>query len=220
MNELVYLKADDVFTDSLILAKATDNQHTSLMRLIKSKKKRLEKFGSLRFMDLKSKNSKGGRPVKYCLLNEPQATLLVTFLNNSEIVDDFKTELVRQFFEMRKLIAERHTQTWIETRQSGKITRRELTDMIQQLIEYAKEQGSTHSNFLYKNYTDLAQKLCNISDRDCATTIQLNNLSIFENIMLHLIRQGMEQGMNYKDIYKECKDRCYKAQEIAMIGGG
>lgn len=219
MNDLVFLKADDVFTDSLILAEATNNQHTSLMRLIKKHKARLEKFGSIRFMDLKSKNSQGGRPVKYCLLNEPQATLLVTFLNNSEIVDEFKTELVRQFFEMRKLIAERHTQTWIETRQSGKITRRELTDMIQLLADYAKEQGSTHSQMLYMNYTKLAQKLCKISDRDCATTLQLNNLSIFENIMLHLIKQGMEQGLNYKDIYKECKERCIKAQEIAMIGG-
>ena len=219
MNELVYLKADDVFTDSMILAEATENQHTSIVRLIKSKRKRLERFGTLRFMDLKSKNSKGGRPIKCYLLNEPQATLLITFLNNSEKVDDFKTELVRQFFEMRKFIAERHTEAWIETRQTGKITRRELTDMIQQLIEYAKGQGSTHSHFLYKNYTELAQKLCNISSRDSATTIQLNNLSIFENIMLHLIKQGMEKGMNYKDIYKECKDRCEKAQQIAMIGG-
>lgn len=218
MNELVYLKADDVFTDSMILAEATENQHTSIVRLIKSKRKRLEKFGTLRFMDLKSKNSKGGRPVKCYLLNEPQATLLITFLNNSEKVDDFKTELVRQFFEMRKFIAERHTEVWLETRQTGKITRRELTDMIQQLIEYAKGQGSTHSQFLYKNYTELAQKLCKISSRDSATTIQLNNLSIFENIMLHLIKQGMEKGMNYKDIYKECKDRCIKAQQIAMIG--
>ena len=219
MNELVYLKADDVFTDSMILAEATENQHTSIVRLIKSKRKRLERFGTLRFMDLKSKNSKGGRPVKCYLLNEPQATLLITFLNNSEKVDDFKTELVRQFFEMRKFIAERHTEVWLETRQTGKITRRELTDMIQQLIEYAKGQGSTHSQFLYKNYTELAQKLCKISSRDSATTIQLNNLSIFENIMLHLIKQGMEKGMNYKDIYKECKDRCIKAQQIAMIGG-
>jgi phage regulator Rha-like protein len=130
----------------MILAEATENQHTSIVRLIKSKRKRLERFGTLRFMDLKSKNSKGGRPVKCYLLNEPQATLLITFLNNSEKVDDFKTELVRQFFEMRKFIAERHTEVWLETRQTGKITRRELTDMIQQLIElYGMEKEVSES---------------------------------------------------------------------------
>ena len=217
MNEIVYLKADDVFTDSMVIANGTGNQHESVVAILKKYHKDFEDYGSLNFSDLKS--GKRGRPTRVYWLNEEQAMLLMTYLDNNEIVRKFKKNLVHQFVEMRKFIAERHTQTWVETRQSGKITRRELTDMIQQLIEYAKEQGSTHSNFLYKNYTDLAQKLCNISDRDCATTIQLNNLSIFENIMLHLIRQGMEQGMNYKDIYKECKDRCYKAQEIAMIGG-
>ena len=219
MNELVYLKANDVFTDSLVIANATDNSHHAVSQTIRKHKSRLEKFGKLQFSHLKCQNPNGGRPASIYLLNEPQATLLITFLKNTDIVADFKTELVRQFFEMRKLLAEKQTQTWLETRQSGKITRRELTDMIQLLIEYAKEQGSTHSQFLYKHYTDLAQKLCNISDRDCATTLQLNNLSIFENIMLHLIKQGMEQGMNYKDIYKECKARCVLAQQVAMIGG-
>lgn len=219
MNELVYLKSDDVFTDSLVIANGTENQHKSVVAILKKYRKDFEGIGELRFSDLKSTNPKGGRPTKVYWLNEEQAMLLVTYLDNNEIVRTFKKKLVHQFVEMRKLIAERHTQAWVETRQSGKITRRELTDMIQQLAEYAKEQGSKHSQMLYINYTVLAQKLCNISDRDSATTIQLNNLSIFENIMLHLIKQGMERGLNYKDIYKECKERCLKAQEIAMIGG-
>lgn len=219
MNELVFLKSDDVFTDSLILAEATDNQHPSLMKLIKSKRKRLEKFGSLHFMDLKSEKSGRGRPVKYCLLNEPQATLLVTFLNNSDKVDDFKTELVRQFFEMRKFIAERHTEAWLTTRQQGKITRRAETDVIKDLVEYAKEQGSEHADMLYMTYTKLANAMCGIKGRDNATTCQLNNLGIFENLILQMIRSGMGAGLDYKQIYRECKARCKLAQEVAMIGG-
>ena len=218
MNELVYLKADDVFTDSLVIANGTGVAHKKIKEAIRKHENKLKEFG--RLSAPYKTESTGGRPEEYFILNEAQATFLVTLLKNTEIVVDFKAELVRQFFEMRKFIAERHTQVWIETRQSGKITRHELTDMIQQLVEYAKGQGSTHSQFLYKHYTVLAQKLCNISNRDSATTIQLNNLSIFENIMLHLIKQGMEQGMNYKDIYKACKERCEQAQQIAMIGGG
>lgn len=30
MNELVYLKKDDAFTDSMVIAKATENQHNSV----------------------------------------------------------------------------------------------------------------------------------------------------------------------------------------------
>ena len=41
------------------------------------------------------------------------------------------------------------TQAWLETRQQGKLTRKAETDVIQKLVEYAKEQGSTHADMLY-----------------------------------------------------------------------
>lgn len=219
MNELVYLKSDDVFTDSMVIANGTGNQHNSVMRLIKKQKAQLEKFGKIEFMDLKSKNPNGGRPIKYCTLNEPQATLLVTFLDNTDAVVEFKTELVRQFFEMRKFIAERHTKEWLETRQQGKLTRRKETDVIQELVGYAKAQGSKHADMLYMTYSKLANAMCGVKGRDNATTYQLNNLTIFENLILQMIRSGIEADMNYKDIYKACKARCEQAKEIAMIGG-
>lgn len=221
MNELVYLKADDVFTDSLVIANATENSHHAVTQTIRKHKARLEKFGKLQFSHLKCQNSNGGRPASIYLLNEPQATLLITFLKNTDIVADFKTELVRQFFEMRKFLAERHTKAWIDTRKQGKITRRAETDVIKDLVEYAKEQGSTHADMLYMTYSKLANSMCGIKgkERDTATTYQLNNLSIFENIILQIIRSGMDAGLDYKQIYQECKSRCVMAQEVAMIGG-
>ena len=119
MNELVYLKSDDAFTDSMVIANGTGNEHESVVALLKKYRSRFEKYGRLEFTDLKS--GKRGRPTKVYRLNEPQATLLVTFLDNTETVVEFKTELVRQFFEMRKFIAERHTKEWLETRQQGKL---------------------------------------------------------------------------------------------------
>lgn len=217
MNELVYLKADDVFTDSLVLAKGTNVEHRKIKTVIKKHKKALEKFG--RLSAPYKAESTGGRPEEYYLLNEAQATFLVTLLKNTEVVVNFKAELVRQFFEMRKFIAERHTEVWLETRQQGKLTRKSETDMIQKLVEYAKEQGSEHADMLYMTYSKLANRLVGIKGRDLATVRQLNNLSIFENIILEMIRSGMEIGLNYKEIYKVCKDRCEQAQQIAMIGG-
>lgn len=219
MNELVYLKADDVFTDSMVIANGTENQHKSVVAILKKYHKDFEEIGQLKFSDLKSTNPKGGRPTKVYWLNEEQAMLLVTYLDNNEIVRKFKRNLVHQFVEMRKFIAERHTEAWIETRRQGKLTRKSETDMIQQLIEYAKEQGSEHANMLYLTYSKLANKLAGIKGRNNATVRQLNNLSIFENIILEMIRSGMEAGLNYKQIYRECKDRCEQAQQIAMIGG-
>ena len=106
MGEIVYLKKDEAFTDSLVIANATNNQHKSIVRLIKQHQKRLEKFGRIEFSDLKSPNPKGGRPTTIYLLNEPQATLLISFLDNTDIVADFKVELVKEFYEMKRFLAE------------------------------------------------------------------------------------------------------------------
>ena len=215
MNELVYLKKDDAFTNSMIIAEGTGNDHNSITRLIR---KYPDDFGKVDFMDLKSKNSKGGRPVKVYLLNEEQATLLVTYLDNSEIVREFKKDLVHQFYQMRKLLAEKSTSIWVDARKQGKLTRKSETDVIKELVEYAKTQGSTHADMLYVTYTKLANSLCGITKRDEATSVQLHNLSIFENLILSMIRSGIAADMDYKEIYKECKARCQQAKQIALIG--
>ena len=207
MNELVFIKKNDAFTDSMTIAEATDNQHKSVMALIRTHRAKFETFGRIEFSDLKSLNPKGGRPTKICFLNEPQATLLITFLGNSDKVVDFKTELVNQFYKMRKILLEKQTADWIETRKQGKLIRKDETNVIQRLVEYAKDQGSTHSDKLYMLYSKLANKAAGITDRDIATILQLNNLSTSELIIANAIIDGMRDGMHYKDIYKLSKER-------------
>lgn len=217
MNELVYLKSDDAFTDSLVIAKGTGVEHRKIKNAIRKYEKQLRSFGKLSAPH--EAESTGGRKTTYYVLNEEQATFLITLLKNTETVVKFKAELVSEFYKMRKFIAERHTQAWIETRQQGKITRRAETDVIKDLVSYAEEQGSTHADMLYMTYSKLANSMCGIKGRDNATTYQLNNLSIFENLILQMIRSGMAAGYDYKQIYKECKARCMLAQQVAMIGG-
>lgn len=217
MNEIVFLKQDDVFTDSLVIAEQTGNQHSSVTRLIRKNRETFENMGTIKFMDFKSKNPKGGRPAKVYMLNEMQATFLITLLDNTPKVIAFKAELVSQFYKMRQFILERHTIEWQETRKQGKLTRKAETDVIKQLVEYAKNQGSTHSEMLYMTYSKLANSLSGIKSCDEATVSQLNNLSIFENIILQMICNGIEEGLNYKQIYQICKSRCNDAKQIAMI---
>ena len=86
---------------------------------------------------------------------------------------------------MESILREKSTEAWLETRQKGKLTRKAETDVIQKLIEYAKEQGSTHADMLYMTYSKLANKMAGVSKRDEATVSQLNNLSLMENIILN-----------------------------------
>ena len=205
MNELVYIKRDDAFTDSKVIAEGTGVAHRKLKEVIKKHSDRIEKFGKLSAPY--EAESTGGRREQYYILNEPQAAFLITLLKNTDKVVEFKAELVRQFYEMRKLLAERHTEVWIEMRQSGKLIRQQETDVLQKLVEYAKEQGSENSKMLYMTYTKLANKMAGITDRDTATSAQLNDLSTMDRLIAKVVLDEMAEGKHYKEIYKDCKQR-------------
>ena len=161
--------------------------------------------------------STGGRPEEIINLNEPQATFLITLLKNTEIVVNFKAELVKQFFQMRKFILEKHSEEWTKTRYQSKINRKAETDIIKQLVNYAEKQGSKNADKLYMIYSKLANKTAGITSRDNATINQLNNLSLIENILLNCIRNGMTEGKGYKEIYQICKARLELFSNIAYL---
>lgn len=214
MNELVVLKGNNVFTDSKVIADGTGNQHKNVKELIVKYQNEMREFGTLSVLNVESN---GGRPEQYYQLNEEQATFLITLLRNSATVVAFKKELVRQFYEMRRFILEKQTSAWIETRQQGKLTRKSETDVIKQLIEYAKNQGSEHADMLYMTYSKLANKMAGIKKRDEATVMQLNNLSLMENIILNCIQSGIMLEKHYKDIYQDCKRRLEAFKDIAYL---
>lgn len=122
------------------------------------------------------------------------------------------------FSKMESIIREKSTQTWEETRRIGKLTRQAETDTIKKLVEYAKEQGSTHSDKLYMTYSKLANKMAGITSRDEATITQLNNLTMMENIILRVIEAGIEADKYYKEIYKDCKERLQVVSKLAYLG--
>jgi len=214
VNELVTLNRNDIFTNSLVISEGTGIAHRKIKDSIKKNKKAIERFGLLASYQAEST---GGRPEEIIRLNEQQATFLITLLKNTEVVVLFKSELVKQFYEMRKLLLERQSAQWLETRYQGKLTRKAETDTIQKLVDYAKEQGSGHPDKLYITYSKLAKRFAGIDSRDSATISQLNNLSLIENIILHCIESGIIADKFYKEIYKDCKTRLILFQDIAYL---
>ena len=130
----------------------------------------------------------------------------------------FKEDYIKAFNAMETIIREKSTDAWIETRKAGKLTRKAETDTISKLVEYAKEQGSTHSDKLYVTYTKLANRMAGVDHRDNASVMQLNNISLAENIILHIIDTGILTGTHYKQIYQNCKKRLETVSELAFIG--
>lgn len=128
----------------------------------------------------------------------------------------FKKELVRQFYAMRRFILEKQSKLWGETRIANKENRLKETDVIKLLVDYVKEQGSTHSDKLYVTYTKLAKSVIG-GNRDNITVSDLNNLTLVESIILQTIRIDMSMGMHYKDIYRDCKNRIEQFADITYL---
>lgn len=216
MYELVEVRENDVFTNSKVIAEGTGNKHNSIQRILSKYEDDFEEFGQLRFEIRSVKYSRGTNEEKIYLLNEEQATLLMTYLRNNEIVRKFKKNLVKQFYAMRKFLIEKQSQLWSDTRIANKENRLKETDVIKLLVEYAKEQGSTHSDKLYLAYTKLANTVVG-GRRDNISASELNNLTLVESIIRQTIQIDMSMGMNYKDIYKDCKNRIEQFMNIAYL---
>lgn len=215
MNELVFLQKDEVLTTSILIAENFHKRHDRVLRAIENLVIDLPKNGAVKFIKSDYKDAKGELRKMYLLNRDAFSLLVMGFTGKTAL--DWKLKYIEAFNSMETILKERTSTIWIETRKQGKLTRKAETDVIKELVEYAKTQGSTHSDKLYMTYSKLANALAGTKNRDLATISQLHNLSLFENIILTMIRDGMAQGLGYKEIYQVCKLRCERAKEIAMI---
>lgn len=87
------------------IAQGSGVQHKNVLELIENRRDEFEEFGTFAFQTRKS----GGRPVRTAILNEPQSTLLMTFMRNTEQVVAFKVALVKAFYQMAQQL-NGHTQ--------------------------------------------------------------------------------------------------------------
>jgi phage regulator Rha-like protein len=85
-----------------LIAEHTNNQQKNIVELINKYTDKFELFGAIPFETEVLKAGRGTTKSRTYFLNESQATLLMTFLRNNEIVVNFKVALVQAFYEMRK----------------------------------------------------------------------------------------------------------------------
>jgi phage regulator Rha-like protein len=101
---LVRMIENELRISHIEIAQFTNNKSKSIQDLITRNIKDFRDFGDLTILNRGVvNNGKGEQPKEY-FLNEQQATLLMTYLRNSEIVRNFKKELVKQFFKMREIL--------------------------------------------------------------------------------------------------------------------
>lgn len=220
MNELVYLRNEEAVCDSLQVAEKFHKRHDKLMAEIRRMYgdligKVTVQNGGAKFFFESTYENRGKRYPMFLMTRDGFSLLVMGFTGKESL--NWKLQYIRAFNQMEAFIREKTTQTWVETRKAGKLTRKAETDTIQKLVKYAKEQGSKHADMLYMTYSKLANKMAGISKRDEATVMQLNNLSLMENIILHVIDAGILTGRHYKEIYKDCKNRLETIKDLAYL---
>ncbi|MGI8170389.1 Rha family transcriptional regulator [Enterococcus lactis] len=145
MKDLVFLQSEnlnnDPFTTDEVIAEYSGNSRESVTRLIRKYQGDLEEFGTLGF---EIRPMPSGQKAKVFHLNREQATLLITYLDNTEPVRQFKKDLVHQFYAMESELNARRLE-----RAKGKRIRCAMTDAIKQM---------GFSPHYYKHFTDLVYK--------------------------------------------------------------
>lgn len=94
-------------TTSIIIAEHTGVSHHSILQNLSKYSKEFNELGLLAFeMRPRSEGQHGGGDVRYALLNEQQATFLISLSRNTPKVVEFKLALTKAFFEARQKIRE------------------------------------------------------------------------------------------------------------------
>ena len=187
--ELVYMDGKkEPYTTSAIIAECAGIKHHAIQEHIRKQIARLEQFGKVSF---KMRPLQSGQQAKDYILNEQQATLLITFLKNTEQVANFKTNLVKAFFEMREELSKFRMQRALE-----KPKRKTLHDSIENWEQAPKHAHSTMNNLLLKAVTDRNAKQL-VEDRggyngiDSLTSEELEQYQAFEDMAIAMISLNM-----------------------------
>lgn len=96
-----------LYVDSRLIAERLGVEHRSFLETLDTYQTQIEQaFGILRFET--AKMNVRGRPARHALLNEDQATFVMTLSRNSPEVIQCKLDLVRSFSKAKDLLKQRH----------------------------------------------------------------------------------------------------------------
>lgn len=214
MKELVVIRKENVYVNSLVLAEAAGIEHKSLIRSVLRHKEDVCENGKFLISDFKSPLKKG-KPLKVYWFLEWQVHLIVSWLRNRPQALKLKKELNNQFRKMREELQERRM-----LMSQYRIERKSMTDAIKELPD------SPHKHFKYKHYTDLvyqavtgmtaktlkASRGCKKDDtpQEFLTAQEIKMITYLETQVAVLIDSGLEFEQIKEIVNKKLKQKLLK----------
>lgn len=211
-QELVTIERGTPVTTSLKVAGMFGKDHSKIIRSIEKLAASPEvpqaTFGLSEYVDESGKTNK-----LYYMNRDGFSLLVMGFTGNKAL--KFKVAYIQAFNAMERFILEskanRQAQGWIQARSEGITARKGETDIIASFITYAIGQGSKSAHWYYKHVTDATYKALFLIEtkhptlRPLLTIDQLGNLMTAERMIQRKIKEYMDKGVHYKQIFQNLK---------------
>lgn len=196
MNVMVEIRGQSATTTSIAVAEGCQMQHKTVIRLVRRYQSDLEEFGFLNFQSAENRGTQGA-PTEYAILNEDQATYLITLFRNTPIVRRFKLALVKAF---RRALNQIQRDFANPPRQGIlKAKRASNKPMLEALIEIREELGKPTGAHQFMSEA----KLCNWALTGRFEGLDESTLSNDEAELLEAIRDRnrafLLAGLDYAD---------------------
>ena len=205
-----------------------DKQHRTIYRKVEDLIKSQEKFGAANF-GVSSYVSEQNKELPCYTMTRDGFSMIAMSLTGKE-AETWKIKYISAFNAMeQELLKQNDGLEWKQARLQIKETRKSFTDVVKEFVGYATEQGSRSASMYYMNITKMEYAALELTQqhkdakadkknlRDMLDCMDLSFLSAAEHVAKNAIKQGMESGMNYKDIYKLAKERVFSYAEAVKL---
>lgn len=208
----------ECFLSTKSVSEMLDVPHDKFMRTVNTTINRLENTPHHRGVKFPPKfikstfKNKMGRSYEGYEMNEQAYMILVMQLSKYDKAWQIQQSIIEAFSLMKESLLQQSNATWLSIRDKTKLLRKEETEVIQELVEYATNQGSVNAKMYYSNITKMTNKalefLCSDGTpiRDLANIEAQGYIQVADNIAKNSILRGMKDNLPYKYIYKMAKE--------------
>jgi Rha family phage regulatory protein len=212
---MIFVEKEQAVVSSRTIADKFEKEHKNVLQAVQNL---MAENSAVKSMFHKSYFQVRGKSYPEFLINRDGFSLLAMGFTGEKALE-WKLKYINAFNKMEAFIRERQSTEWLLTRKQGKLIRRDETDTVANLIDYAKSQGSRHADKLYMTYSKLVNSLVEIDagQRDKVPFKTIATIGFLEDMILHTIDEEMQKGTHYKKIYQICKSNGEQIMRFAYL---
>jgi len=220
--QLVKVERNTPFADSQIISKKLGVKHHEVVSVVENviddlvRVQPALKTGKFSPKWIEEERSYRNRKFKAYRINRPMFSFVMSRMTKNKKAVKWFAEFNRAFYEMEEMIFReaynKRTDKWLLTRSKSKSIRKDTMDIVKVFIDYAIAQGaSKNAENYYSNITKATYKALelvtieNPKIRDTLEIFELFELTLAEDLVQRKLKEYMDLGRGYKDIFQSLK---------------